>query len=298
MSWLLIAQKDFEDVVRSRMVWSIVALYAVLMGIATMGANPDTLGGGEIEAVINMFMTLAGELLIPLIALMIGYMAIVGERQSGSLRMLFGLSHSRRDVFVGKLVSRLTLMSIVAVITCALVGVFTYVRFGSLPMATFAQFLGVTLVMAVTFTALAVSISAVSATRMQALGGALGSYVVFALLWHPLTAGVHYLLEGELAGLEPAGWYLFLQRLSPLTAYRQTVASVIDQYLWSMFGWPNIVEDIPPEEVTADALALTNRAGGELPVYLGDGVALLTLLAWIAIPAAVAYWAFERADLN
>ncbi len=298
MSWQLVARKDFEDTVRSKMIWSIVAVFVLLMGIVGVGTTAGGSGDPTASDVIGLFVSLAGNLLIPVTALVVGYMAIVGERQSGSLRVLFGLSHSRQDVVAGKYASRISVMVLVALVTLAVAGVMILGVVGSLPLATFVSFLVLTVLLAAAFTALAVGVSATTDTRMQAMGGAIGSYVGFALLWHPFVAGVHYLVEGELAGLDAPGWYFLLLRLDPMTAYRQSISLLTEQYQWPLIGWTNIVDDIPAEQAAGENLLLTNRVAGDLPVYLTEWFGAVVLLAWVVVPAALGYWRFQRADLN
>ena len=294
-----IARKDFEDAVRSRMVWAAVGVFVLLMGIIGASAATNDLSEADPTMLINLFANIGGQLLVPIIALMVGYMAIVGERQSGSLRVLFGLSHSRRDVFVGKLASRLGLVAVVTLVACAVAVVLALVLFDSLPVATFLGFVGITILLGAAFAAIAVGVSAMAETRMRAMGGAIGSFVVFTMIWHPLVAGIHYLVEGELAGLEAPNWYFFLLRLNPLEAYTQVSSSLADQFIWGLIGWQSIVEDVPASTFQdPSALLLSNRVAGDLPFYLSGWFAAVTMLVWIAVPALVGYRSFRDADLN
>lgn len=298
MSSFQIARKDVEDVVRSRMLWSILALFLVLMAIVTFGTDFDRFGDvTDLGAVINLFMTLAGEFVLPATALIVGYMAIVGERQSGSLRILFGLSHDRRDVFVGKLASRTAVMAFVTLFACGTVGVLVFVRAGPFSPVTFVQFLGLTLLTVLAFASIAVSVSAIARSRMQSVGGVAGCFVLFTFLWHPIVAGTHYVLEGELVGVDIPDWYGFLLVCNPLYAYRHAIGSITDQYIWALVGWPSIVEDYSNEAIQQRTLLLEDRVAGE-PFFISELFAVVVLLAWIAVPVAIGYWRFQRADLN
>jgi len=201
------------------MVWGIIAVFLFLMGIVTLGASAQIEDPSATD-VIFFFTNVGGQIFVPIIALVVGYMAIVGERQSGSLRILFGLSHNRRDVLFGKLVSRTGVIAVATLVACAFAVALMIGLFGSLPVRTVLGFVTLTLLLGAAFTAIAVGVSAMTDTRMRAMGGAIGSYILFTLVWHPLVAGVHYLLAGELVGLEAPAWYLFALRLNPLEAYR------------------------------------------------------------------------------
>ncbi|MFC4541187.1 ABC transporter permease subunit [Halosolutus amylolyticus] len=299
MSSTLIARKDFEDAVRSRMIWAVMGVFVFLMVVISAGAASNGLAEAEPTEIIPLVANIGGQLMIPVLALLVGYMAIVGERQSGSLRVLFGLSHSRWNVFLGKLASRLGVIVVATAVACLVALGMVVAMFDSFPARTLLAFSLLTVLLGMVFTAIAVAVSAMSASRMQAMAGAIGSYVLFTLGWHPLVAGVHYLVEGSLPGYEAAGWYFFLLRLNPLEAYTQVSSELADQFIWGIFGWQGVVEDIPAETLQEpNALMLSNRLGGDLPLYLQEWTAVPILLLWIAIPLAIGYWRFEGADLN
>jgi len=298
MTWVAIARKDFEDVVRSRMVWGIIAVFLFLMGIVTLGASAQIEDPSATD-VIFFFTNVGGQIFVPIIALVVGYMAIVGERQSGSLRILFGLSHNRRDVLFGKLVSRTGVIAVATLVACAFAVALMIGLFGSLAVRTVLGFVTLTLLLGAAFTAIAVGVSAMTDTRMRAMGGAIGSYILFTLVWHPLVAGVHYLLAGELVGLEAPAWYLFALRLNPLEAYRQAMSLLIDGFVPALVGWENIVEDVPASAFQGqEPLMVSNRIAGDVPFYLTEWFAAVILLVWIIVPIAIGYRRFERADLN
>lgn len=298
MSYRLVARKDFEDVVRSWLLWSIVGVFLLLLGIVGLAASSNDLSGAEDTAMYVLFNALGAQLLIPVTALVVGYMAITAERQSGSLRVLFGLSHSRGDVVLGKILSRTGAMVVATVVVCLALLAMILATIGTVEWTRFLAFFWLTVLLALSFTAIAVGISATVATRAKAMGAAIGSYVFFALLYHPIVAGVHYAVEGGLAGYTAPEWYFLLKRLDPMTAYRETLSLVTGQYLSPMIGWPNMVEDLPAGAAAENSLLLTNRLGGDLPFYLSEWFGVAVLLAWFVAPLAVGYWRFARADLN
>ncbi|ELZ23350.1 hypothetical protein C477_02344 [Haloterrigena salina JCM 13891] len=299
MSSTLIARKDFEDAIRSRLVWAVMGVFLFLMALVAVSASTQDLSEVEPTQLIVTVTNIGGLLFIPIVSLIVGYMAIVGERQSGSLRVLFGLSHSRWDVFVGKFVSRLGVVFVATLLTVALTVGMAVAMFDSVPLGTYLGYSVLTILLGLAFAAIAVGVSAVSTSRMQAMGGAIGSYVVFSLIWHPLVAGVHYLLEGSMPGLEAPEWYFLLLRLNPLDAYRQVSSELASEFIWGIIGMESIVEDIPDAAFeNPDTLLVSNRVSGDLPFYLSDWFAAVVLLVWIVVPLAIGYWRFDGADLN
>lgn len=296
MSWTGLARKDFEDVIRSWLLWAVVLVFVAINGLLAISAAISGTEDADAVGVYDLFQTFAGELLIPLAALMIGYMAIAGERQSGSLRILFGLSFDRDDVLFGKLASRVLAITVA---TLVLLGVTALLIMGftSIDLSQFLQVAALTILYAAAFTAIAVSISALSDSRAKAMGGAVGIYVVFVMLWDAAVALLFRATQGQFPGLEAPAWYFFLKRLNPMTAYRESMTVILDQYQWGLIG-SGIVEDIPEEEFTGESLRLSNRVAGELPFYLSGWFSGVILLGWIVLAVGVAYWSFMRADLN
>lgn len=298
MSWQAVARKDFEDVIRSWLLWSIVGVFLVLMGIIVVASSAQGQTDGDATGLYNFFNALGAQLLVPVTALVVGYMAITAERQSGSLRILFGLSHGRRDVVLGKILSRSGAMVVAVGVLCLSILGLIVLLADSFSAATFAAFAGLTVLLALAFVGIAVGISAATASRARAMAAAIGSYVFFALLWHPLVAAIHYGVEGEFAGYEAPEWYFALLRLNPLQAYADALGLLTDTYMPLLLNWTGLVEDIEMERLQDGTLLLTDRLGGEVPVYLSEWASVAVLLVWFVVPVAIGYWRFKRADLN
>lgn len=299
MSWQLVARKDFRDSLRSRKFWSIITVSLLFLAIVAFGAGTGDTGDAGQEIIYQLFNTIGSQLVVPMMAIIVGYMAVTGERQSGSLRVLFGLTHGRRDVLFGKLLSRALLMVIGMVLAALVVAGLVLSLFDSFNVSYFLGFTGLTILLAVSFTGIAVGISAAVGTRARAMGAAVGTYVAFMIFWYPAVAILHFGIKGELAGLNPPDWYLGLLMANPLLAYNEALGQLLGQYLTGFVGWPFIVEDVPQEVMASDtALLFSNRVSGEVPVYLSDWFGLVVLLAWFVIPVLLGYWRFNGADLN
>lgn len=298
MSWRAVARKDFEDVIRSWLLWGIVGLFLALMGIIVMASYAQGATDGDATGLYSFFNALGAQLLVPVTALIVGYMAITAERQSGSLRILFGLSHGRRDVVVGKILSRSGAMVVaVGVLSAVILGLIALLA-SSFSAATFVGFVGLTLLLALAFVGIAVGVSASTGTRARSMAGAIGAYVFFALLWHPIVAGVHYAVEGEFAGYEAPEWYFALLRLNPLQAYADALGLLADTYMSLLLNWTGLVEDIEMERLQDGTLLLSDRLGGEVPFYLSEWASAAVLAFWFVVPVLIGYWRFQRADLN
>ncbi|WP_135830087.1 ABC transporter permease [Halorussus halobius] len=295
MSLPLVVREDLADAVRSKMVWGLVGAFVLVMAVLGVGLSAG--GQADAERFMVFFASVGGELVIPVAALVVGYLAVTGDRQSGRLRVLHGLPHSRRDIVLGKALSRGVVVVLATLASFAAGGVVVAAVYAELALETFVGFALLTTLLGLSFAGVAVGVSASTATRGRAMAGAIGSYVMFTLLWEPAVAGVHYAVEGSLAGLDAPAWYLGLKGLSPIAAYSRVADSLFGQHVSGLVGWSRMVEDVPRTALQGDALAVSNRVAGEVPFYLTDAAAVAVLLAWAVVPVALGYRRFETADL-
>jgi Cu-processing system permease protein len=98
-----IARKEFWDRIRSRWVVAVAVIFAVFaLVIAYFGAaQSGSVGFKSMELTIASLVSLV-IYLVPLIALILGYDAIVGERERGSLDLLMSLPITRLELLLGK----------------------------------------------------------------------------------------------------------------------------------------------------------------------------------------------------
>lgn len=275
MTWPVIARKEFEDALRSRMLWAIVILIAAMTSVAAgaMSLVPS-LEGDPVTAIGAASQFAA--MLVPIMALVAGYLAIAGERESGSLKLLLGLPPSRGAVISGKFLGRAAVVGVGIGLGFAVSGVVTAAIYGSVPVGGFLTVIALSAALGISFVGIAVGISATTATRSRAMTLAVGVYLVLTLLWDLVPQGVHLLLTGSMPGATVPGWFLLLQGASPSGAYNALVQRVL---------------------MDTD-VALSARIGGEVPVYLDAPVFLAVLLVWTVVPLLVGYHRFSRADLS
>ena len=96
------ARKEFSDGLRNRWLLAISLLFGVLaIGIAWLGAAASgQLGFTSVPATIASLASLA-TFLMPLIALLLAYDAIVGEDESGTLLLLLTYPLGRGQILLG-----------------------------------------------------------------------------------------------------------------------------------------------------------------------------------------------------
>jgi hypothetical protein len=107
MTWEVVARKDFQDAVRSHWLWALSALFVAVLAFPPALIIADIIQIGQASEGLNtdLFVFLMRDtmtLLVPIIAIVLAYASVTGERDSGTLKLLLSLPHSRRDVVAGK----------------------------------------------------------------------------------------------------------------------------------------------------------------------------------------------------
>ena len=275
MSWPVIARKDFEDAVRSKVFWAIVGFYTAMIALTVFVPTllPDS------NADVSMGLGAAAEfagILVPITALVAAYLAIAGERESGSLKVMLGLPPSRLDVVLGKLVGRSGVVVAGVLVGFAVAGVVAVPVYGSLPVVTFVSVTLLTALLGLAYVAIAIGISAATATRARAMASAVGLYVLTVVLWDLVPYAVHFAVYGRPPGMQVPGWYFLLSNLTPSGAYSHLVSVVMND----------------------GTTQLAARVAGDVPVYLEGWFTLGILLGWTVVPIALGYLHFRGVDLS
>jgi ABC-2 type transport system permease protein len=290
---VVMARKDFDDAIRSRAVWVVSALFALLVALATYQVSqinfPSDVPAGVVPKLVLVSLTSPITWIVPIIALVVGYMSVVDERRSGSLKLLLGLPFERAEIFVGKILGRATVIgvSIAVGFVAMAVTVPVLVGLGS-PGEFFVAIAGLfvaTVLLGTVFTTLAVSVSALVDTRRKAITGAISLFFVTHVAW----TGVIQFLALPFGGASSSGWYLLLSYLSPTAAYTRIASLAFSAF---PVPYPGITMDGIPSR----GAILTNLQ--PTPFYLTEWFALLTLLLWAVGSGLVAYATFRNADLG
>ena len=287
MSWAAVAEKDFRDAIRSRLLIALTLLFALFAGGAAFFVTEiDQPGGpfvGEVTTILLITgLTAATAVFIPIVAIAAAYRSLAGERESGSLKVLLSLPNSRADIVVGKFLGRSGVVSIALLIGFAVGLVVTAALADAFSPGEYLVYVGVSLLFAFVFVSITVGVSAFTASTFRSALGAFGLFVVFQFLWRPLSLGVVYVLNGfSFEEIEEGDWLIdlfeFLTIIDPTTAYEQAT-------LW-------VVRLLSEEDEQAQ------EAAAEAAFYLQDWFGFVVMAFWIIVPLAVGYLRFESADL-
>jgi Cu-processing system permease protein len=264
---LIVAFKELRDRLRNRWVLAVSLVFTVFALVIAYfgGAQQGVVGLRSIEFTITSLVSLV-IYLIPLIALILGFDAIVGERERGSLDLMLALPITRLELLLGKYVGLAAALSLSTLLGFGLVGALLVSQNGIASLAPLASFVGSSVLLGLAFLSLAVMLSVLASDRTRASGLAIAMWFLFVLVFDLILLGLLIGLGGE-SGTE---WFPYLLLLNPADVFRILNVFSLEE-VRNLYGLTSIV-----------------------PVALAKPwLMALVMLAWIAAPLSIATWRFR-----
>jgi len=219
MLWIL-ALKELRDGFRNRWVAAAIIVLAILaLVLSVLGSAPTgSVRVSELDISVISLASLS-VYLIPLIALMLSYDALVGEFERGTMMLLLAYPVTRWQIIVGKFLGHLMILLIAIVVGYGgTVVVLTLVTdSGTEGWQAYATMMASTLVLGAVFIALGYLISVIVRERATAAGAAIGLWLVFVVLYDLLLFGALTMDEDQKISQQ---LFSMLMLVSPTDAYR------------------------------------------------------------------------------
>jgi len=230
-----IARKELSDGLRNRWMLAISIVFALLaVGISWFGAAASgQVGFTSIPATIASLTSLA-TFLIPLIALLLAYDAIVGEDEGGTLMLLLTYPISRGQILLGKFLGHGMILGLATLIGfgCAALAIGFLVPEIELKLLiwAFTRFILSSTLLGLVFLALAYMLSSRANEKSSAAGLALGFWFFFVLVFDLALLTILVVSEGSFSP-EVLPWLLLfnpadIYRLINLGGFETSSASV------------------------------------------------------------------------
>ncbi|MWJ28953.1 ABC transporter permease subunit [Halomonas sp. ZH2S] len=267
---LTIAGKEFRDGLRNRWVLAIALVLAALaVGIAWFGAAASGgLGFTSLATTLTSLSTLA-VFLIPLIALLLAYDAVVGEQEAGTLLLLLTYPLSRTSLLLGKFLGHGLILGVATVLGFGIAGVVVALGAEGVDIAELAGGMGLLILSSVllgwVFIAFAYLISVSVTEKARAAGLALVVWFLFVLVF---DLGLLALLVSVKQG---GDWLPWLLLLNPTECFR----------LINLAGF----------EAARSVSGVTSIAQGGA---FRPAVLIPILFAWILVPLGLAILRFRH----
>jgi Cu-processing system permease protein len=262
-----VAAKEFRDRLRNRWVLAVAVVFTVFSLLITYfgSAAQGQIGPRSIELTIASLVSLV-IYLIPLIALLLGFDAIVGERERGSLDLLLALPITRLELLLGKYLGLAGALTLSTVSGFALVALLLYQRFSWAGLFHYAGFVLSSVLLGLAFLSLAVLLSVLARDRTRASGLAIALWFALVLVFDLLLLGLLVATGGQFGGQV----FAYLLLLNPADIFRILNVFSLDD-VQRLYGLASI---LPP--------ALSQV-----------GWLTSAMLAWIVAPLALASWRFR-----
>jgi Cu-processing system permease protein len=264
----IVAAKEFRDRIRNRWVLAVTLVFtAFALVIAYFGAaQQGAVGFRSIEVTIASLASLV-IYLVPLIALILGFDAIVGERERGSLDLLLSMPLTRFELLMGKFLGLSGALACSTVVGFGVVGLLLGLKLSPQAWFHYAGFIFSSVLLGMAFLSLAVTLSVFATDRARASGGAIALWFFFVLVYDLLLLGALVASGGAIG----ADAFPYLLLLNPADVFR----------ILNIFGLDDVRTLYGLTTVFPERLA-------------NPGVLGAAMLAWIALPLALANWRFRR----
>ncbi|MEH6347046.1 MAG: ABC transporter permease subunit [Bermanella sp.] len=268
---LVIAHKEWTDGRRNFWLQSIsVLLFILALGIAYLGgAVAGQVGFTGLSNTIVSLASLA-VLIMPLIALLLSYDAIIGEEEGGTLLLLSAYPISVFQLFFGKWLGRSAVLgcSIFMGFGCAaLVLAFTTDVMVDELFIAFGIFIFSALLLGMSFLAIGMWISCISKSRAQAAGLSLLLWFFAAVLFDLLVLAILVLTQGKIESNFLAG----LMLINPADVFRMINFSLFSD-MQQHTGLMNLQQDMNFNLLHLIALAVL----------------------WVVAPLAMGFYQFNK----
>jgi Cu-processing system permease protein len=272
-AWV-IAGQEVRAGLRNRWILATTLLLAALaLSLTLLGSAPTGTVGVDPLAVVVVSLTSLTIFLLPLIALLLSFDAVVGEQERGTLILLLAYPVARWEVVIGKFLGHTAILAIATVVGYGAAAAALSLQ-GDLEDAAwtaFAGMVGTSVLLGAAFIAIGGLASVIVHERATAAGIAVAVWLAFVLLYDTALLGILVADQGRTID---AGMLDVLLLLNPTDVYR----------LFNLTG--------------SDAVSVySGMAGPGEAGRLAPALLIGALGAWIAVPLGLATALFARRQL-
>ena len=271
----IITGKEVRDSLRNRWVLAATLLLAALaLSLGFLGSSPT--GSVKVDPLTVTVVSLSSLsiFLIPLIAMLLAYDAVIGEIERGTMALLLSYPVSRWQVLVGKFLGHLIILTLATTAGYGLAGMALQLAHGGLDFAAwqpFALLIVASVLLGAAFLAMGYLISAKVKERGTAAGIAIGVWLFFVVIFDMALLGI---LVADSKQYITAPMLETILLFNPADVYR----------LLNLTGYEN----------TAMYAGMAGLSG---QLTLGMPVLVAAQLLWIALPFALAAWIFRKRQI-
>ncbi|MEM0492685.1 MAG: ABC transporter permease subunit [Candidatus Thermoplasmatota archaeon] len=276
-SVIYIAKKEFMDNIRNKWIIILSTLFAVLTIVFSLFGAIFSTGWQDIGGTISSMMSIVN-LLVPIIALILGYGAVIGEIEKGSMNALLALPTTRLEIILGKLFGLGSILSASIIIGFGTAGVIISLNISDPDILAYLVFMFATILLGLVFLSMAIFFSTLFKKRSSAIGGAILLWILFIIVIPTVIqgmviseVGIDALMSGK--QVDVPDWYYTVQLSDPGSIYQSIISLAIPSFNSNILFRMSY-----PEYYTPLSLSLL-------------------LVLWVIVFFLLSYWRFSVRDI-
>ena len=272
-----VAKKEFMDNVRNKWIIVLTIIFVLLIIIFSYIGGAGSFGDMQATTLGLLIVT---SMLIPLIAIVLGYATIVGEAESGALYVVLSYPVKRIEVLLGKFIGLSAVLLLSIFLGFGLGGIIIAGTSGTGSLSGFIGAIFLSIFLGLIYISCIICISAFCKRRSRAIAGG-----IILIFWGMIYGSV---LMGALYGTgydfndfrtgDVPEWFFDSVVFSPMDMHQTAVMRA--------FGMENISIDMFGEKLEF-----------AIPDFLSMGNMLVAHLVWIIVPLLLAIRFFKRRDI-
>jgi Cu-processing system permease protein len=269
-----IAKKEFMDNVRNKWILAMTIIFILLTIAASVMAGGGEMG--EMDVTVGALLSIA-TILVPIIAIMLGYATISGEAESGALSVVLSYPVKRSEVLSGKFLGLGAVICFSVLLGFGSAGLIISATTQNTQWVGYLKFILLTMLIGLVYLSLSICCSAKLKRRVTSL--AAGIVIFFeAMIIGMIFFGLLYATGGSPEDFvtgdfeDVPDWFWTDPFLSPSDGYQTESLLAMEQ------------EQILGYEF-------------DLPNWLNMGTIVFSQLLWLIIPLILAYYFFEKRDI-
>ncbi len=271
--WTL-ALKEVKDGLRNRWIAAAIILLGTLaLALSLLGSAPTgSVRASDLDIIVISLSSLS-VYLIPLIALMLSFDALVGEFERGTMMLLLTYPVTRWQVIMGKFLGHLIILfiAIFAGYGGAILLMLAFTSASIEGWQAYVMMMMSSLLLGAVFIALGYLVSVVVKERATAAGSAIGLWLIFVVLYDLILFGVLLVDKGQLIGQK---LFSILMLISPTDSYRILNLSMFDGV-----------------SQAAGIAGIASEAG------MSSSLMLSVMLIWVIVPLMVTLFVFQKREI-
>ncbi|VAW96539.1 Nitrous oxide reductase maturation transmembrane protein NosY [hydrothermal vent metagenome] len=271
--WIL-ALKELRDGLRNRWIAAAIILLGTLaLALSLLGAAPTgSVRVSDLDITVISLASLS-VYLIPLIALMLSFDALVGEFERGTMMLLLTYPVSRWQVIMGKFLGHVLILfiAIFAGYGGAFLIMIIFAGGGTEGWQAYGMMMFSSLILGAVFIALGYLVSVLVKERATAAGTAIGLWLVFVVLYDLLLFGALLLDKEQIIGQQ---LFSALMLISPTDSYR----------IFNLSMFEGVSQ-------AAGIAGIASEAG------MSGTLLMSVMLLWVMVPLIATLLFFQRREL-